>query len=84
MIPQNLFPARKKAPQKKGRPVPVYMEITPPGIELHPWLQDRVPTQSIEAENEDETNTSPWQLFSRVWQLHARGNLHETKLHSKM
>ena len=31
MIPQNLFPARKKAPQKMARPVPVYMEVTPPG-----------------------------------------------------
>ena len=33
MIPQNLFPARKKAPQKMARPVPVYMEVTPPGRE---------------------------------------------------
>ena len=31
MIPQNLFPAQKKAPQKMARPVPVYMEVTPPG-----------------------------------------------------
>ena len=31
MILQNLFPARKKAPQKMARPVPVYMEVTPPG-----------------------------------------------------
>ena len=31
MIPQNLFPAPKKAPQKMARPVPVYMEVTPPG-----------------------------------------------------
>ena len=29
MIPQNLFPARKKAPQKMARPAPVYMEVTP-------------------------------------------------------
>ena len=34
MIPQNLFPARKKAPQKMARPVPVYMEVTPPGYAL--------------------------------------------------
>ena len=32
MIPQNLFPARKKAPQKMARPVPVYMEVTPPRV----------------------------------------------------
>ena len=33
MIPQNLFPAPKKAPQKMARPVPVYMEVTPsPGF----------------------------------------------------
>ena len=29
MIPQNLFPARKKAPQKMARPVPVYMDVAP-------------------------------------------------------
>ena len=34
MIPQNLFPARKKAPQKMARPVPVYMEVTPRDMDL--------------------------------------------------
>ena len=34
MIPQNLFPARKKAPKKMARPVPVYMEVTPPGKDV--------------------------------------------------
>ena len=30
MIPQNLFSARKKAPQKMAHPVPSYMVVTPP------------------------------------------------------
>ena len=29
MIPQNLFSARKKAPQKMAHPVPSYMVVTP-------------------------------------------------------
>ena len=36
MIPQNLFSAGRKAPQKMAHPVPSYMVVTPPRPEFGP------------------------------------------------